>query len=350
MFKLGWLVPGSAESRESFLLYGHHLTHVSPTWLRLDAEATLHVSVEPSEIRNVLAWAEERGVSAVPLVVNEAFKADVAGAILSNPNRRRKAVEALARFAETYRLAGINLDFEGPFGHWRDHYTAFVYEMSERLHGLGMQLSVDVVCQTGPPKPIEALRQELDPASAAWVSSWAEPYDYLELGQAVDQFILMGYDYHARNLEPGPVGPLWWLRKVLGYTLKIVPANKIVLGLPFYARAWTSKQPMAPEAWSTRKTDLDIPLRTAAEAGFEPGDGYGYVQIAEHLTEFVRSGRDPETSPWGIWPLEDGRITVVHYDDAQSLREKSALIDDYKLAGTAFWRLGQEDPGVWGVL
>ncbi|HHW58493.1 MAG TPA: glycosyl hydrolase family 18 [Clostridia bacterium] len=351
MFKLGWLVPENEESIDSFLKYGEKLSHVSPTWLWFDSNASLHVSVSEEEIYNFLALSKERGLKVVPLVVNEKFDADVAGAILGEKNSRRKAAEELARFAEKYQVKGINLDFEGTFGLWRDHYTEFVRGVAKLLHDIGMEVSVDVVCQTNPPKPIDALKESESEDSAKWILSWADSYDYKGLGEVVDQFILMGYDYHARGLEPGPVGPLWWLRKVLDYTLNIVPAEKVVLGLPFYGRGWTSKEPMKPEEWTPREVASELPIRSASEAGFEPGDAYNYAQIEKMLDKFVRQGRDPlEASPWGIWELEDGRIRVVYYDDVESLKEKLLLTKEYNLLGTAFWRLGHEDFRIWEVL
>lgn len=344
MLKLGWLVPDAPDSLESFRRYGRKLTHVSPTWLRLDADARLHATVQPEVAR----LCREYGVALVPLVVNEGFKADVAGSILGDPIRRRRAAEALAEFAEAHRVAGINLDFEGPFGRWRHHYSEFVQDLADRLHAMGMQLSVDVVCQTRPPHPVEALDQEPDPASAAWVASWAEPYDYPALGRAVDHLILMGYDFHARLSEPGPVGPVWWLRRVLDYTLGVVPASKVVLGLPFYGRRWVSVQPMAESEWQPRDPDTyDMP-RSAREAGFEPAAGLSYLQAAQEMAKASRTGRHPqEGSPWGAYRQEDGRLVVVHCDDAESLAGKLSLVDQHGLAGCAFWRLGQEDPLIW---
>lgn len=342
--RLGWLVPDDPESLASLRRHAASLTHVSPTWLRLDAQGCLTGTVQAE----VMELCRERGVALVPLVVNEGFKAEVAAAILEDPARRRRAAEELARFAERHGVAGINLDFEGPFGRWRHHYSEFVEELARLLHGTGRQLSVDVVCQTGPPHPVEALGPEPEAASAPWVASWAEPYDYAALARAADYLVLMGYDFHARLSEPGPVGPVWWLRRVLEYTLRVVPASKVVLGLPFYGRRWVSAEAMAESEWRPRDPATYEMPRSAKEAGFEPAAGLSYTQAAEEMAKATRSGRHPqEGSPWGAYRREDGRLVVVHYDDAESLAGKLSLVDEYGLAGCAFWRLGQEDPGIW---
>lgn len=249
-----------------------------------------------------------------PLAVNEGFRADAAGSILGDPGRRRKAAEQPARFVERQRVAGINLDFEGPFARSRHHYTEFVHDLAGRLHAMGTEVSVDVVCQTGPPHSIETFEEQSDPTSAPWVASWAEPYDYPALGEAVDRLILMGYDFHARGSEPGPVGPVWWLRRVLECTLRVVAASKVVLGLPFYGRPWVSVRPMAEtEWWPPQPATYEMP-RSATDSGFEPGAGLSRAQAAEEMAFATRTGRHAlERSPWGSYRQEDGRLVVVHY-------------------------------------
>ncbi|MEW6046634.1 MAG: glycosyl hydrolase family 18 protein [Bacillota bacterium] len=344
MVVLAWLVPDDEASLRSFVEHASAITHVSPTWLRLDASAQLHAAPQPE----VLEAARERGAAVVPLVVNEGFKAEVAAAILEDPSRRRKGIDALVRFAESQKAAGINLDFEGPFGAWRHHYTEFVHALAERLHELGMRLSVDVVCQTEEPHPVEALRQPADPSRAGWVASWAEPYDYAALGEAVDQLVLMGYDFHSRLSEPGPVGPVWWLRRVLDYTLEKVPASKVVLGLPFYGRRWVSIGPMPLASWQPPEPLAYRMPRSARDAGFEAAAGLSFAQAKQEAAQAtLRERRAVEGSPWAAFNRPDGRLVVVHYDDAESLAGKLGLVREYGLAGCAFWRLGQEDPAVW---
>lgn len=345
---LAWLVPDDPASVEAFHRHAAPaLTHVSPTWLSLDAEAALHVTSGP-EADRVMVVAREHGVAVVPLVVNERFRPEVAGAILEDPARRRRAVDALASFAERPGIAGINLDLEGPFGRWRSHYSEFVQLLAERLHGAGKTVSVDVVCQTQPPHDWQEVSQPSAQQTAAWVASWAEPYDYPALGAAVDQFILMGYDFHSRLSEPGPVGPIWWLREVLAYTLQVVPREKVLLGLPFYGRRWDSVEPMDAAAWRPREPATYARPRAASEAGFEPAIGLSWEGAVREKAEAVRTGLFPEEgSPWAVVPREGGRISVVHYDDAASLAGKLQLVREYALGGCAFWRLGQEDPQVW---
>ena len=46
----------------------------------------------------------------------------------------------------------------------------------------------------------------------------------------------------------------------------------------------------------------------------------------------------------------DGATYKVWLEDTQSLEPRLQLMKDYKLAGTAAWRLGQEESDVWELI
>ena len=49
----------------------------------------------------------------------------------------------------------------------------------------------------------------------------------------------MGYDEHyAGSPEAGSVASLSWVTQGVSDTLKEVPADQVILGMPFYTRVW----------------------------------------------------------------------------------------------------------------
>lgn len=314
-----WL-PGSDAAWSSFEAHLDAFTHISPTGLAFRPDGSIAQADRP-DLTKVAQIAKDHQLLVLPLIVNENFQAQSAEAVLCDKTVRQRAIDELARLVEANQWDGINLDFEGPWA-YRSQYVAFVSGISKRLHDLGKLVTVDVVSAYRPPRGVEG-----DPGL-----SWSDPYDYPALGQLVDLFILMGYDYHYRFGHPGPVGPAWWLERVLDWTTSVVPSHKVVLGLPFYGYHWT-----------------------VTEAG-ETVDG-AYLPFAE--AERLRC----EHRVWRAWdwdglsryfhfrePDQPNVEHIVHYDDAASLAQRMQLISRYHLAGVAFWSLGQEDPDVWSFV
>ena len=64
-------------------------------------------------------------------------------------------------------------------------------------------------------------------------------YNRKVVSEYVDYFCLMAYDEHWSTCpEAGSVASLPWVEKGITETLKDVPANKLVLGIPLYTRRW----------------------------------------------------------------------------------------------------------------
>lgn len=347
---LAWQVPWHDKSFPSFQAHADLITHISPTWFTIDARGEI-ASVEDKKTRPV---AEASGSLLVPLIANEKFNPDIVRELVDSAERRSRLARRLNELVLDRRFDGLNLDFEGPFGSHRREYAQFVEELGWHLKKAGRELSVDVVCQTKDPSvvtpvttaPTAVFQTKVPPhASSALgsspapgsspdevIASWAAAFDYRSLGEAVDLFILMGYDYHGRLSEPGPVSSVKWLREVLAHTLARVPAQKAVLGLPFYGRRW----------------DIDPDGKPSEGKGVFWDDVASLKNnraIATSDTYVEGWDKDAE-SPWFSWEDADGRH-IIHYDDATSLAAKLRLVAEYELAGVAFWCLSGEPDAMW---
>lgn len=305
-----WLVPDDPASFASLQEHADLITHVSPTWYDMDADLAITSRMDDA----VAAFARERRIALHPLIRNERFDPEIAHRILETPSRRAEAAERIARIVLEQGFDGINLDFEGTFGASRDRYTDLAARLVDALRPARKWVTVDVVCQ-------------LQPAASYPVeTSWAAPFDYDALGEVCDAVMLMGYDYAMRT--PGPVSPLWWLQEVIAYARAHIPSHKVVVGLPFYGRHWIVEGGRVSPAYGLKQAEaLELLARSGAE--------------------LERPERD--ATPRFAWRDAEGEH-VVHFDDAESLARKMRLAAAPDLAGVAFWRLGQEEPGQWEVI
>jgi spore germination protein YaaH len=166
--------------------------------------------------------------------------------------------------------------------------------------------------------------------SVAVMARWAEhqkrnpvdAFDYPVISQISDRVIVMAYDEHYRGGSAGPVASLPWCQKIFDYAVATVPAEKLVMGIPFYGRAWqkekTARAFRNAEVW----TDLRVTGATAVSSAAE-GGSYSYTT----------------------------NVTIqVHFESMPSLDAKVDLYSSKPITGLAFWRIGQEPTGYWDHL
>ena len=67
-------------------------------------------------------------------------------------------------------------------------------------------------------------------------------YDYAAIAAIVDRVFVMAYDQHWETGPPGPVASLSWCNSVAAYAVSAVPADRLVMGIPLYGRAWQARK------------------------------------------------------------------------------------------------------------
>lgn len=122
---------------------------------------------------------------------------------------------------EQYDLDGVNVDIENVTASYRDAYTKLVRMLREKL-------------------PAEKRCPSRWPPTQ-WVDHrWHGSYDYAALATYADYLMVMAYDESWEGSAPGPVASIDFVERSLAYALEHAPADKIVLGVPFYGRIWSA--------------------------------------------------------------------------------------------------------------
>ncbi len=283
---------------------------VSPTWFHIiDEEGTIDNQVNPAYI----AWARERGYEIWALVTNS-FDPELTVAILSDETVRIGIVEDLIALALEYELDGLNIDFENFHGDYCDLFTLFMTELSRRCLEEGLVLSVDVTM----------------------ISSsdyWSRGYDRAALAEVCDYVMLMAYDEHwGTSPVAGSVSSLPWVENGLQLVLLEVPADKLILGIPFYTRLFEVDEsgvaPVVLNSWS-------FSMMRAAEI-MEENDAAKYwdSEAKQHVARYEK----------------DGLTYIMWLEDRASMHYRLELVDRYNLAGVAGWRRGLEKPEIWDLI
>ena len=205
---------------------------------------------------------------------------------------------------------------------------------------------------------LSELRKQLDEASPGarrsllTIAAGAFP-DYLahtemdKVQEHLDLVNLMTYDFrvpsaervsghHANlRLHPADTNQLSADRAVNDFLAAGVPARKLVLGVPFYGRAWV----VEPGPGGGAGAGLYRPGR-APEPPF-PAD---YTDIAPLVGRegFARFWDDTAEAPY-LW--HSGKGLFVTYDDPESLRLKCRFVGERGLRGVMFWEYSADATG-----
>lgn len=112
-----------------------------------------------------------------------------------------------------------------------------------------------------------------------------------------------------------------------------MPAEKIVLGVPFYGRGWTGV--------NDENKGLFQPRDAAATKNGRTGPtDYKDLKVAPPAEAGKRFWHEQAKVPWRWHPQT--RV-FVSYDDPESLRAKAAYAREQKLGGVMFWELEHDD-------
>lgn len=278
---------------------------VAPTWFSVsDSEGSLQSLAS----KDYVMKANELGLEVWALVsnVNEISKDVDMLKLLSGTSTRDNLSDALIQAALEYKLNGINVDFEQLKPAAGIHYIQFLRELSVKCRNNGLVLSVDNYV----PAPYNNF------------------YDLSEQGKIIDYLIIMAYDeYYSGSEVAGPVASIGFVKDAVTNTLKMVPKEKVIIGVPFYTRLWKeTADGLTSEALAMSKA-AQILEENNANVKWDAAYGCNYAEYKK-----------------------DGATFKMWQEEEKSIEEKMKVIHDADTAGFAAWKLGLEKESIWNVI
>ncbi|MGB2628471.1 MAG: glycosyltransferase [Candidatus Acidiferrum sp.] len=224
--------------------------------------------------------------------------------LLAIPASRKRLISDATEFAVEAKEVGIVVDFEEIPQKSQPDFKAFIGELAPSLHGAGLKLMVALPARD-------------------------DEFDYAFFGRETDAVILMNYDQHWLTSPPGPIAAQDWFVENLKQILRVVPAQKIVVGIANYAYDWAERSKKAPahaEEFSIQEALLHA-YESETEVEFDP------VSLNPHYSYSDEQDRDHQ-----VWMLD----AVTAYNE---LRASERL----GVQGTALWRYGSADSSLWPI-
>ncbi|CAG2113649.1 unnamed protein product [Medioppia subpectinata] len=259
--------------------------------------------------------------------------------MVTNTEMRQKFVKSAVAFLEKYKFDGLDLDWEYPGNRGgavtdKDNYTKLLQELRAAL---GTKYLLTAALSPG--------KATIDAA-----------YNVPELNKLLDWGNLMTYDYHGGFDDYiGHNAPLYSrpdetpeLEKKLGqhyrdfnieYTVAYyeklgLSKDKMIMGVPFYGRAWSLKTPELHHLHDPVK-GMSKPGKISNESGV-----FGYNEIC---TMNKASDWHEEEDYYYKAPYAYTNEFFVGFDNERSIQCKVAYMKSLGLKGAMVWSLEFDD-------
>lgn len=242
------------------------------------------------------------------------FSNELAHVALNDQEMQSRLIENILSTLQEKGYRGLDVDFEYVFPEDADSYASFLSTLTQRLNPLGYPV-------------IAALAPKI---SAQQRGALYEGHSFSAIGAAVNEVLLMTYEWGYTYGPPMAVAPLPNVRQVVEYALTEIPAHKIWLGVPNYGYDW----PLPYTQGKTKATSISSQQAVAL--------------ARKYRTEIQYDQR--AQAPWFRYTDENGVAHEVWFEDARSIQAKLALIPEYDLVGAGYWNLMRPFPQNWLVL
>ncbi len=268
---------------------------------------------------------------------------------LANEEAQNIAIKNTVALVKDRGLDGINVDIEyigTASSQERNSFTKFVKNITAEMHQAkeGSRVTVSVY------------------AAAA---KYKRLYDIATIGKEADGVFMMAYDFATKGADAAmPTSPLYGHKEgkywydistaVEDFT-KVMPANKLILGLPWYGYDYPVQNPAvkAERAVSTysykvwinryrfvwRQASYALPsyVQTYTKSQQEKVEKTGWDELGQVGWKAYK-----QDGTWRMYFMEDEKSLGIKYDFAK----------DKKLAGVGIWALGFDEGSsdMWNIL
>jgi cellulose synthase/poly-beta-1,6-N-acetylglucosamine synthase-like glycosyltransferase/peptidoglycan/xylan/chitin deacetylase (PgdA/CDA1 family)/spore germination protein YaaH len=248
------------------------------------------------------------------------------GNFLSNPDARASFIRQTDVFlAANPSYRGLSLDFEAIPTSAQPGFMALVTDLYNDFHPRKLRLYVNV--------PVGD-----------------DDFDLKTISDHSDGLLLMNYDQHQTESEPGPIASQDWFIDNLRAVLKIVPKEKLICALGSYGYDWTTTLP-APVALDKKGKPKQSKTKPVPEKvlGAQELSTQAAWQAAADSESQVELDGDSLNAHFAYDDVDAHVRHQVWFLDAVTVLNEMRAARALGLQTYALWRLGSEDDSLWKV-
>ena len=164
-----------------------------------------------------------------------------------------------------------------------------------------------------------------------------------------EYIINMDYDEHTTTSEEaGSVSSLTYAENSIKETIdETGNADRIINGMPFYTRIWETKSEEDGNEDGSGKL-----IEDAVNGNYYlSSQAVGMNAAEEAYKEACATPAFDETTGQNYVTYSKGSSTyMIWLEDETSVEARLELMNQYNLAGAAYWSLGQEKDSIWKTI
>jgi spore germination protein YaaH len=221
----------------------------------------------------------------------------------------------LINLVQSRNAHGVNIDFEGMGASHSADFTSFMIDLCNQMHAAipGSEVSI-----------------------ALYSVDWSNVFDLQAMNPYVDLFIIMGYDYYySGSATAGPEDPLYIFQTGYSYSLtksisyylnKGASNSKLLLGLPYYGREWSTSGNTSPGS-TTGSTNSVF-----------------YNEFRNNINGYY-SNRQWDVNSFSTWypSQRSGQWWQCFIDDEYCMSKRFDIVNQQGIGGIGIWALGYDD-------
>lgn len=298
-----------------------HLTHVFYAFLKIDPErgtalfsdpwADLEMPVDGTEgaVRALTSLKQRNPELKIVASIGGWGTAAMFQQVVGNTRKQRELVRSVLDIVSVYGFDGLDVDWEYPStAKEGEQLTDLLRDLRHGMNKLGPHLSLSVASPASPEHLVHYPLQQMD----RYLSFWN----------------VMGYDFFGASWSPvtGHHSNLYGNNEIREpsaslsiqyYLSRGIPPQKLVLGMPLYAR--TFYQPEAPR--------MGVPF--TRDSPYE-SDIVDYVDVAQANEQY-------DEKKVAAFRFDSEQKLLYTYDNVQCAREKARFVRQNRLRGGFWW-------------
>ncbi len=244
------------------------------------------------------------------------------GDMLADDGKRAALENQIMRFftvQTAYR--GLSLDFENLDDSRMPAYVQFIEEIYTQLRGRKLRLYVNM-------------------------GSGTDDKTLQQVAANSDGIILMNYDQHEVESDPGPIAAQSWFINNLQRALKVVPREKIICAIGNYGYDWTMSMPEAPKDKHGRPKGKAPKPQVVDTEDLSVSDAW---QRASDADADLNIDYDTLNPHFEYIDEDSHERHVVWFLDAVTVLNQMRAARQLGIQTFALWRLGSEDSSLWNI-